>query len=136
MAKSPDHARYLDTPEGQSGFSSIAPGFWRCAEKLRDEAVQQTAKQSWPAHQNVHSAICLYHASLDCFINEEITIGEMLRGSPSVAAGNKIQGMTLTGDKIDGFYTHFGLKEKLEPEIRRSDNTTFQSSKSPFTPLA
>src|SRR5690242_17059806 len=74
MARSPIYKPYLDTEQALSGFSSIAPHFWRTAEKLRDEAVKVTAGQSQPMNWTVHSAICLYHTALDCFINEEIAI--------------------------------------------------------------
>jgi hypothetical protein len=47
MAKdAPKHERYVDSEVGLVGFSSIATGFWRAAEKLRDEADKQTAGQA------------------------------------------------------------------------------------------
>src|SRR5215471_7966882 len=75
MPRARPHSRYLTTDSDQKGFSAIASNFWRTAEKLRTEALQGTAQQSWKVHWTVPSAICLYHAALDCFINEEIAIG-------------------------------------------------------------
>jgi len=119
MAQPPAHARHLTTETAQLGFSSIASAFWRTAEKLRDEAIKQTAGQSWPAHWTVHSAICLYHAALDCFINEEITLRGALTGIPLDNCGYQIQGMTLHAEKLDRFFTHCGLAGKQAPEVQR-----------------
>jgi hypothetical protein len=119
MAKKPDYARYLDSENALFGFSSIAPGFWRSAEKLRDEAIQQTNGQSWPTHWTTHSIICLYHAALDCFINEEITLKAVLSGSQLSNAAYEIQGMTLNAKKLDAFFSHCGLAGKQTPEVRR-----------------
>ena len=119
MAKTPKYARYVDAEKGLHGFSSIAPGFWRSAEKLRDEAIQQTKGQSWPTHWTTHSIICLYHAALDCFINEEITLKAVLAGSQLSNTAYEIQGMTLNAKKLDAFFSHCGLAGKQTPEVRR-----------------
>jgi hypothetical protein len=74
MPRARPYSRYLTTDNDQKGFSALAPNFWRTAEKLKTEAVQATVQQSWKAHWTIPSAICLYHAALDCFINEEIAI--------------------------------------------------------------
>jgi hypothetical protein len=100
MAKPPVYAPYLDTADALPGFSAIAPSFWRTAEKLRDEAARLTANQSWPTHWTIHSIICLYHAALDCFVNEEITIRAAMFGVP-LGRGYEIQGMTLRAEKLD-----------------------------------
>jgi hypothetical protein len=119
MARPPEYARHLSTEDGPFGFSSIAPGFWRTAEKLRNEAVQQTAKQSQPTHWTTHSAICLYHAALDSFLNEEIAIWGMLTNTPLANGGYRIQGMTLHAEKLNAFFSFFDLKERQTPEISR-----------------
>jgi hypothetical protein len=118
MAK-PIYARHLDTDAAQQGFSSIAPSFWRTAEKLRNEAVQQTAEQSQPAYWTIHSTICLYHAALDCFLNEEITLRGALTGAPLTDGGYQIQEMTLKAAKLDGFFSYFGLAGQEQPEVKR-----------------
>jgi hypothetical protein len=41
IARPPQHAPYLSTEDGLIGFSSIAPGFWRTAKKLRNEALNR-----------------------------------------------------------------------------------------------
>ena len=90
------HSRYLSTDNNQKGFSAIAPNFWQTAEKLRSEAVQATAQQTWKTHWSVPSAICLYHAALDCFINEEIASALAGTATDTVLTnGRAIQDLTL-----------------------------------------
>jgi hypothetical protein len=105
MAKKPEYSRYVDSDTALSGFSSIAPGFWRSAERLRDQAEKDTEGQSWRTHWRVHSAICLYHAAIDCFINEEVTLYEALRRIEPTQAAQDIQGNTLNAQKLDDFYS-------------------------------
>jgi hypothetical protein len=119
MSRPPTYRRYLPGENVQSGFSSIAPAFWRTAEQLRDEAVQKTAGQSWPAYWTIHSTICLYQAALDCFINEEITIYGAFTGTPMTNAGYQIQGDTLCAAKLDAFFAYFGLKGQQATEVQR-----------------
>ncbi|MFY9835381.1 MAG: hypothetical protein WAK55_02740 [Xanthobacteraceae bacterium] len=93
----------------------------RTAEKLRDEPVKQTTKTSPPTYWTVHSAICLYHAALECFINEEITVQSTptkTKVSP-INSGYEIQSMTLHERKLDEFFSFFGLKGKNTPDITR-----------------
>jgi hypothetical protein len=118
MARSPIYKTYLDTEQALSGFSSIAPHFWRTAEKLRDEAVKVTAGQSQPMNWTVHSAICLYHTALDCFINEEIAINEALT-SGGASSGYEIQGMTLNAAKFEKFYSYFGVVRQTPDDVLR-----------------
>jgi hypothetical protein len=117
MTKPPAYKRYLNTEEQPPGFSAIACTHWRTAERLRDEAVKLTADQSWPAHETVLSIICLYHAALDCFINEEIEITAVLANTP-LGRRLKIQGDTLCERKLDGLFSYFGLAGPT-PEVRR-----------------
>lgn len=119
MAQPPTYKRHVESEDSLSGFSAIAPGFWRTAEKLRDEAVKQTAKASWQVYYAVHSAICLYHAALECFINEEITLRNALVKASLPNSGYQIQSMTLNEKKLDEFFCFFGLKGKNTPDIRR-----------------
>jgi hypothetical protein len=119
MAKKPEYAPYVVSENAIAGFSSIAPGFWRTAEKLRDQAEKETAKLAWRTHWSIHSTICLYHAALDCFINEEITLREVLLGSGPTAAGQKIQSNTSNTVKVDEFYFHCGLAGRLSQEVKR-----------------
>jgi hypothetical protein len=103
MPRQRPHSRYLAMDSELKGFSAIASNFWQTAEKLRTEAVQATAEQNWKAHWTVPSAICLYHAALDCFINEEIAIALARAGAASDDAltheGRSIQDMTLKPKK-------------------------------------
>ena len=119
MARPPKYEQHLDTEDGHDGFSSIAPHFWRTAEKLRSDAIQQTVNQSPPMHWTIHSAICLYHAALDCFLNEEVTICGMLTGIPLETRGYEVQKLTLHSAKLDKFFSFFRLEARRTPEISR-----------------
>jgi hypothetical protein len=124
MPRPRPHSRYLTTDSGQKGFSAIAPNFWRTAEKLRTEAVQATAQQDWKVHSTIPSAICLYHAALDCFINEEIALAIARAGvasdDPYAREGRAIQDKTLspTSGKLDSFFSFFELEGKGTQEVR------------------
>jgi len=122
MPRPRPRSRYLTTDSDQKGFSAIAPNFWRTAEKLRSEAVQATAQQSWKVHWTVPSAICLYHAALDCFINEEIAIWLGRAGAASddslTREGHSIQDKTLNQKKLESFFSFFQLSGKGVPEVR------------------
>ena len=122
MPRTRPHSRYLITDSDQKGFSAIAPNFWRTAEKLRTEAVQATAQQSWKVHWTVPSAICLYHAALDCFINEEIAIALARAGAasndPWTREGRSIQDKTLNEQKLESFFSFFQLNAKGVPKVR------------------
>src|SRR5215831_9485283 len=122
MPRPHPHSRYLPTDSDQKGFSALAPNFWRAAEKLRTEAVQATAQQSWKVHWTVPSAICLYHAALDCFINEEIAIGlaraRTASDDPWTLEGRSIQDRTLNQQKLESFFSFFQLNEKGVPDVR------------------
>jgi hypothetical protein len=98
-------------------FSALAPNFCRTAEKLKTEAVQATVQQSWKSHWTIPSAICLYHAALDCFINEGIAIAIALDDSLA-QEGRLIQDKTLNARKLDGFFSFFQLSGKGTPEVR------------------
>jgi hypothetical protein len=111
------HSRYLPTDATLSGFSSIAPAHWRTAEKLRNEATLETAQQNWRVHWTIPSAICLYHAALDCFINEEIALAVALTEGTLAPGGRTIQDNTLNAKKLNAFFAIFGLTGKQTPEV-------------------
>jgi hypothetical protein len=115
----PDYERYVDADDSMAGFSGIALGFWRTAEKLRDEAEKETAGQGWRTHSSIHSAICLYHAALECFINEEITFSTARLETKKLTEAYRIQGETLNAKKLDGFWSFFGLSAKATPDVTR-----------------
>ena len=122
MPRKRPHSRYLTTDNNLKGFSALAPNFWRTAEKLKTEAVQATAQQSWKAYSTIPSAICLYHACLDCFINEEIALA--LAGADAASKdrltreGRLIQDKTLNRKKLESFFSFFQLSEKGASEVR------------------
>lgn len=122
MPRARPYSRYLTTDNDQKGFSALAPNFWQTAEKLKTEAVQATVLQSWKIHWTIPSAICLYHAALDCFINEEIALAIARTGLPSddplAQEGRLIQDKTLNAEKLDGFFSFFQLSGKGTPKVR------------------
>jgi hypothetical protein len=119
MARPRPHSPYLSTTDTAMGFSSIAPAFWKTAEKIKSEAVQETAEQDWKAHWTIPSAICLYHAALDCFINEEIAAALAASNSDASAAqnGRAIQDMSLSKKKLEEFFSFFGLDRKQAQDV-------------------
>jgi hypothetical protein len=119
MAKPPAHASYLATADALQGFSAIAHHFWRTAEKLRHQAVQTTTGQTRQTCWTVHSAICLYHAALECFCNEENAFRRALTAAPSNDKGYKLQGATLSAEKLDDLFAYFGISDKHDPDIQR-----------------
>ena len=123
MPRARPYSRYLTTDNDQKGFSALAPNFWQTAEKLKTEAVQATVLQSWKIHWTIPSAICLYHAALDCFINEEIAIalaraGDAASDDPLTHEARSIQDMTLNQKKLESFFSIFQLNGKGAPEVR------------------
>jgi hypothetical protein len=119
----PDYKRYVNSDVAIQGFSKIALHFWKDAERLRDHAEQQTKDQTWRTHWSVLSAICLYHAALECFINEEITFHFTARLKTSdnrlLTEAFRIQGDTLNAKKIDGFWSLFGVADKVATDVKR-----------------
>jgi hypothetical protein len=119
MAKPPRHARYLETTDALQGFSAIAHHFWRTAEKLRYQAVQRTPGKADQTCWTVHSAICLYHAALECFINEQIAFRRAVIPGPANDKGHKLQGDTLSSQKLDDLFVYWGVSGKHDDDIRR-----------------
>ena len=117
MAKTPKYARHVQSDTALFGFSSIAPEFWRAAELLRGQAEKETEGAPRRMQWRVPPAICLYHAALDCFINEEVTLAEPSAGIQPTQAARIIQDNTLNAEKLDDFYSHRGLE--LPSEVKR-----------------
>jgi hypothetical protein len=58
-----------------TGFAIIAPYFWHSAELLLQEARRVAAEsKSFPVTRHGAAIICLHHACLDCFLNEELAL--------------------------------------------------------------
>jgi hypothetical protein len=108
--------QYLSTEDSILGFSSIAPTYWRTAENLRVAAEIETANQTWRVHWTVHSVICLYHAALECAINEEIALFMALSGGVPTLDGRIAQEATGKA-KLDAAFSFFGVQGKQTPEI-------------------
>jgi|SRR5262249_17524584 len=119
MPRSRQYSPYSSTNKGMVGFSSVAPNFWKTAEKIRSEALRETAEQEWKTHWTIPAAICLYHAALECFINEEIALAVAGSNNDATAteAGHAIQDMTLKEKKLKKFFSFFDLEGKQTPDI-------------------
>jgi hypothetical protein len=117
MARPRPYSKYLSTDNEIKGFSSLAPLFWRTAEKLKSEAVEATVGHSWKSHTDIPSAICLYHAALDCFINEEIALALTGADDALVEEGHSIQDLTPGADKLKKFFSFFNLDGKETPTV-------------------
>jgi hypothetical protein len=118
MTRPRPHSRYGATENEQIGFSSLAPAFWRTAEKLRNEVVHRNATHDTA----IPPAICLYHAALDYFINEEIAITLAVfasdgRDAALYQSGYAIQDMTLREEKMKKFFSLYNLDGKQTAEI-------------------
>ena len=83
------------------------------------QSEKETKDLTRRTHWSVPSAICLYHAAIDCFINEEVTLFEALAHIEPTEAAHAIQGNTLNAKKLDDFYSHRGLAGRLPGEVRR-----------------
>jgi hypothetical protein len=119
MPRPRPYSAYLSGNIGMRGLSSIAPYFWKTAEKIKGEALRETAEQAWKTHWTIPSAICLYHAALECFINEEIAlvVGDRDTDATMIEAGHAIQDMTLHPGKLEKFFSFFGLEGKQTPDV-------------------
>ena len=68
------------------------------------------------------SAICLYHAALECFINEEITFhftARLKTGDELLTEAFQIQGNTLNAKKVDDFWLLFGVADEVATNVKR-----------------
>jgi hypothetical protein len=120
--KSRRYARFFEVAdEPQRGFSSIAPVHYRSALKLLQQAENVCAGQQWKTCYYVLSAICLFHASLECYLNEELALSlELLRDEPAEDLFKRcdtLQNGTFTRGKLDKFLDLYGIRERMETAI-------------------
>lgn len=109
----------IEGEELLKGFTALAPVYWRAAEKLRAEAVAEIApKASFDSHVQIVPAIILYHAALDCYINEQLALSlyGLIEKANSARANEcrECQDMTLNRRKITAFAKLYGLAEKFD----------------------
>jgi hypothetical protein len=77
---------------------------WKTAEKIKSEALRETAEQEWKTHCTVPSPICLYHAALECFIEEiALALARSNDDPTTTEEGHAIQDMTLHEQKFEKF---------------------------------
>jgi hypothetical protein len=132
--RSRQYSPFLQQPYATMlGMSSAAPGYWRTANQLLREAARERLgkPQQSQSHFTVPSAICLYHATLDCFMNEELafSIGyaEKRRDEASARAARRVQDMPLSvsnkNNKPESFQKLYEIVD-FSAEIER-DVVTF-----------
>lgn len=97
------------------GFAHVAPLYWCYAERLRNEAGVST--QQFDAG-NI-PAICLYHATLDCYLNEELSISMALEKADTQLAQKcrSIEDQTLNKSKLDSFASAYGFDAEFSPDV-------------------
>lgn len=103
------------------GFAIVAPYFWLSAELLVNEARRVAAGQGdFPTTRHGAAIICLHHACLDCFLNEELAlhiqpaqpsgradqedINQRLRGIQDLTGAAKVQ-EALAAFGLDGGFS-------------------------------
>jgi hypothetical protein len=116
------YAPFFEAANDLRGFSSIAPIHYRSASKLLQQAENVCAGQQWKVCQYVLSAICLFHACLECYLNEELALAlESFRDEPAAEELFKrcdmLQNDTFTRTKLHKFLDLYGIRERIETGI-------------------
>jgi hypothetical protein len=78
------------------------------------------ADHEWKVCFYVLSAICLFHASLECYLNEELAVSLALLDKPAdelVARCLALQNKTFGREKLDGFLDAYGFGEQFETAL-------------------
>jgi hypothetical protein len=125
MAKRPLRRRQFETflpvEEPMYGFSLIAPSYYRTAVHLLNESERICAKQQSDTCYYVPGAICLFHASLECHLNEDLAQSMMRTANADqpaiVERCRAIQDMTLGPKKLHDFLAAYGFEEKFQPAL-------------------
>jgi hypothetical protein len=103
------------------GFSAIAPVHYRSALKLLQQAENVCASRQWKICYYVLSAICLFHASLECYLNEELALSlELLGDKPAGDLFKRcetLQDQTFGRQKLNEFLEFYGIRERIESAI-------------------
>src|SRR5690606_3159589 len=79
-ARSRRFTEFFQDDDKIEGYSLVASSHWKAAEMLRLKATHGLSRtRNIPSmHWLIVPAICLYHASLDCYLNETLA-GSMLK---------------------------------------------------------
>lgn len=119
--KSRRYEQFLEVAEPLQGFSTIAPSHYRSAVKLLQHADRVCAGIEMKFCYYVLSAICLFHASLECYLNEELALAVARLRDPSAGALATrclaLQDRTLGRQKLVEFLEVYGIRERIEDAI-------------------
>jgi hypothetical protein len=74
MRRPRPHKQFFQAAEPRSGFAAIAPTHYKSARKLLQHAESVCAESEMKFCFYVLSAICLFHACLECYLNEELAL--------------------------------------------------------------
>jgi hypothetical protein len=103
------------------GFSAIAPVHYRSALRLLQQAENLCAGRQWKICPYVLSAICLFHASLECYLNEELALSlELQRDKPAgdlLKRCEALQDQTFGRKKLNHFLDLYGIRDRIESAI-------------------
>jgi hypothetical protein len=108
-------------------FGAIAHYHWRTANEIAATAKREAANDSFPHSIHAPSAICLYHAVVECFLNEELA-KTTLPPDPGVdtehsrrhlewVAEAQILQDKLGERKPDNILAAFGMLDKFNPAV-------------------
>ena len=104
-----------------SGYSHVAHQHYWAAEILRDRALKYAEINKHDHSVLTFSVICLYHASLDCYLNETLagSASRLEKSNPDQARRCfGIQKESLNPGKISKFLEAYGAHNKIGDEIR------------------
>jgi hypothetical protein len=127
MARKRVRETAFETPQPLVGYGVIAGNHWLSANELLELAraeVKASPSGPYPHSHRVSSAICLYHATLDCHLNETLAWNT----SPSLHPDQEVeyqarleivrQLQDLTGEqKAERIVAAMGLTDKFKPEV-------------------
>jgi hypothetical protein len=104
---------FNSTGDPGEGVPLVAPTHWRAAEHLRFGGNTQLG----PFLQFGVSAICLYHAALDCFLNEALA-EKIVKGNPQeVEHCIDLQDLPVSENKIASFLSEFRITDTFDVSI-------------------
>ena len=117
------YGKFFEHDNPLEAFSEIAPNHYRSAVRLihEGEKISNSESKNFRFSFYVHSAICLFHACLECYINTELALSHMLRrNKPNERFDAQclvLQDQTLSKSKIINFLEAYGIKENFDVEI-------------------
>ena len=120
--KSRQYERFYEAQGAPIGFGAIASGHYKSAILLLQQADNLCASARSKYSPHVLSAICLFHACLECYLNEELSLSLLLQLSrpkdDSVTARCLVvQDKTFGKEKLVEFLDLYGLRERIDTAV-------------------